>query len=316
MPMCEGVIALIDVLGFGEIWKRIDHDLLLEKLRYIMLQIQPQIIAGIPFHLLRRKFIIKASLLSDSVAISLQYTDAGGPNEREKNYEKNFLVWLICASTVKILDLYLDGEPPLILRGNITYGKFAHEGNFIVGPAVDDAYRNMEVAQGGFVWLDPTTEEMYVHCVETTKQTIRILSGTRNDEELLHGSMQALAVPLVVDSYNMPLKGGEYLRCAVLNPLAFHKTEQSRQTAIGAYKRSFSGKRIDIITKYRNTMDFLKDALIARAAHLEETQDFFDSVDENAADAGKELRRDRGGLNRELKIENGELRSSAAGPRR
>lgn len=73
--MQEGAFALIDCLGFKGIWKRTDQTLLLEKLKNIMRRIHPQIIAGLPFHLLRRTFIITPSLLSDSVAISLRYTN-------------------------------------------------------------------------------------------------------------------------------------------------------------------------------------------------------------------------------------------------
>jgi hypothetical protein len=287
--MSEGAFALIDCLGFRGIWKRTDHNLLLEKLRSIVQQVQPQIIKGIPFDLLRRKFIINASLLSDSVAISLRYKDSDVPKttnkekekkkDRKKSYEKNYLVWLICASTIKILDLYLEDEPNLILRGNITYGKYANEGNFIVGPAVDEAVGNMEVAQGAFVWLDPTAEEMYKHCVETTKKTIKILSRTHNDDELLRGSKLALASPILVDSYDMPLKGGERLRCPVLNPFAFHKTEKNRQAIVRGYLKALYGSRIDVLLKRQNTMNFLIEAAKARAAYIAETQDFFDSVE-------------------------------------
>jgi hypothetical protein len=279
--MTEGAFVLMDCLGFRGIWKKIDPELLLKKLRGIGRRIQPHIMNGIPFHLLRRDFIITASLLSDSVAISLRYEDFDRQGEREKNYEKNYLVWLICASTIKVLDLYLKEEPNLILRGNITYGKHANEGNFIVGPAVDDAVGNMEKAQGAFVWLDPTAEKMYRHCIETTKKTIKILSRTHNDEELLHGSKQALAIPLLVNSYNMPLKGGEHLRCSLLNPLAFHKTKQARQVVVESYLKALSGSnQIDVLLKRQNTMDFLTEAANARATYLTDTQDFFDSLDE------------------------------------
>ncbi|HEV3469251.1 MAG TPA: hypothetical protein VG148_08015 [Pyrinomonadaceae bacterium] len=74
--MREGAFALIDCLGFKGIWKRPDSALLLDKLENIVEKIQPQfLMRGIPYDLLQRRFIIKPSLLSDSVAISLQYKD-------------------------------------------------------------------------------------------------------------------------------------------------------------------------------------------------------------------------------------------------
>jgi hypothetical protein len=156
--MREGAFALIDCLGFKGIWKRTDQTipleehqtLLLGKLKRIMDKIQLQLIAGLPYHLLRRGVILTASLLSDSVAISLRYEDddKDDPSKQRakkimEKREKSYLVWLICASTVRVLDLYLEDKPSLVLRGCITYGEYEHNttdtGSFIVGPAVDDA---------------------------------------------------------------------------------------------------------------------------------------------------------------------------------
>lgn len=276
--MRDGAFALIDCLGFKGIWKRTDPDLLIDKLRSVVKQVQPQIMKGVPYHLLRRSINIDARILSDSVAISLRYTDPPSKKKIKEEREQNYLVWLICASTIKILDLYLEGEPRIVLRGCVTFGKHTNEENFIVGPAVDEAAENMEVAQGSFVRIHPTAEIRYRKCVETTKETIKILSNANKNENLLYGSKQSLAIPILVDSYPMPLKGGDHLTCPVLNPLAFHDTEDERQAVVQAYKEALVGNDVDILLKQQHTMKFLRMAEEARAAHLAATQEFFDSL--------------------------------------
>lgn len=272
--MHEGAFALIDCLGFKGIWKRTKDDtILLNKLKCIIQQVQPQLIAGVPFELLRRKWVISASLLSDSVAISLRYDDEGGKSKKRtssktKEREKSYLVWLLAASTIKILDLFVEDRPNLLLRGCITYGEHEQEGNFIVGPAVDYAADNLEVAQGAFVWLHPTAAPKYERAVRAVVNTIEILRASHKDEELLRGSQKALGQPIMVESYNMPLKAGGFYRCPILNPLAFHKTKEERLAIMQSYSNSMSVYDFDIILKHQYTMDFLQAAEKAREEYL------------------------------------------------
>lgn len=308
--MREGAFALIDCLGFKGIWKRPDSTFLLDKLLNIVQQIEPEIIKGIPYNLLQRKFVIKASLLSDSVAISLRYRDEAEGNETRKNKkgkkkerrEKSYLVWLICASTIKILDLYLEGAPSLVLRGCITYGEYEHKdeykGSFIVGPAVDTAAENMEVSQGAFVWLHPEAADLYRYAVRVQKRTIRLLyfnkrhpdRSEREHLELLEGSKKSLAEPLVVDPYDMPLRGGERLRCSVLNPLAFHDTPRKRQSVFNAYEKALSGHRLDVLLKQQNTLEFLRVADGAREEYEAQYKNFIGSLNKRKRKPRKRLR--------------------------
>lgn len=284
--MREGAFALIDCLGFKGIWKRPDSALLLKKLQNIGEKIQHRIMKEIPYDLLQRRFVIKSSLLSDSVAISLQYkNDAyqkkakGGKKRKDKVREKSYLVWLICASTIRILDLYLEGRPSMVLRGCITYGELAHKENFIVGPAVDVASENMEVCQGAFVWLHPEAAALYRRAVTSQQETIKILYAKKRRPKIFEGSKQSLGEPLIVDSYDMPLKGGGRLRCPIINPLAFHRTEKKRQAVIKSYEKAMSENQLDVILKQQYTMEFLREANKARQEHLTSYKKFIDSIE-------------------------------------
>jgi hypothetical protein len=299
--MREGAFALIDCLGFKGIWKRTDQTLsleehqtlLLEKLRRILDKIHLQLIAGVPYPLLRRDVILTASLLSDSVAISLRYEDDAGKDDANKQKakkigrerEKSYLVWLICASTVRVLDLYLKGEPSLVLRGCITYGGYEHNttetGSFIVGPAVDDAAEKVEISQGAFVWLHPEAAELYRYAVKVQRKTIRILYKRNDKPELLDGSKKSICEPIMVDPYDMPLKEGGRLRCPVLNPLAFHNTKKKRREVFRKYEDAMSSNQLDIMLKRQYTMEFLRAAEKSRAKHLSWCEEFTDSLEKN-----------------------------------
>lgn len=204
--MQEGAFALIDCLGFKGIWKRNDQTLLLEKLKSVVSKMQvvnDELLAEPPFRLLNREVNITLSQFSDTVAISLRYTSEQTDDtseqkarNRTKRREKSYLVWLICNSTIRVLDIYLKGEPSLVLRGYITYGDYEHDitktGGFIVGPAVDDAAENMEVSEGAFVWLRPEAAALYISAVKTQQETIKILYE-RNDKTRASGGLKAVS---------------------------------------------------------------------------------------------------------------------------
>ena len=285
--MREGAFALVDCLGFKGIWKRGDYrsaeqlkeyqEILLEKLKMVRKEVRKLVKSGVrPYKHFSEPVVVGVYILSDSVAISLQYNDDLPPRGRYKNY----LVWLICEATIKVLERYRKDKPALVLRGCITYGEHVCEGNFIVGPAVDDAAENLGAAQGAFVWLHPTAWDKYRQCIKTTEATIEKLKNTHDHEEslLIRDLKRALEKPLVVDNYKMPLKIGGRLQCPVLNPLAFHKTEREQQKVIRECLEAMSGNQLDVWLKHQYTKEFLEEAKVAREAHRARYTKFIDSL--------------------------------------
>jgi hypothetical protein len=269
--MREGAFALIDCLGFKGIWKRADSSALLHKLEGIVSSIENQITLKVQaYEHLKEPIKVNATLLSDSVAISLQYENCFSGSEGYKSY----LMWLLCSSTIKVLDLYLEGEPHLVLRGCVTYGQYESRGNFIVGPAVDDAAENVELSQGAFVWLLPVAATLYRSCRDSltsflrtstmgewVKRTMLTEEATESEVIKLSNDIEAfMSEPVVIDPYEMPLKTGDRLRCPVLNPLAYHPTRRSRRTAMQAYSKAMSGNQLDVLLKHQYTMEFLSVA--------------------------------------------------------
>lgn len=286
--MEEGAFALIDCLGFKGIWKRANPALLLQKLSQIE-QTAVEQIAGKENlkHFSFSPMTPRIRLLSDTVAISLQYEKKEG--ETPDEYQKNYLIVIACHIVIQILDSFITGEPYLVLRGCITYGEHISEGNFIVGPAVDEAAEHMNVAEGAFIWLLPSAAIRYR---STRERWNALLALDRPDILALavewrhkrgrdmtwaleiiekHGreafgevfrrvTRSAIAAPIVIDPYDMPLKSGARLRCPVINPLAFHKSAEERQALIGRYSSVISGSQVGIWLKHQHTLEMLEAA--------------------------------------------------------
>jgi hypothetical protein len=287
--MQEGAFALVDCLGFKGAWKKTDPNLLIQKFSAIDKTVSEHVFSDV----LALRYLsfgpIRAHvrLLSDTVAISLQYDRQEGKDPEK--WQRNILVPLICDSVLKVLNLFLEGEPPFVLRGCITYGEHVSEGNVIVGPAVDDAAEQMSISEGAFVWLHPSAAfrlrkfqarvvallalgkpEYFALGIEKmsdpegkfdwARKAIKEHGPEVFGKTLVEVIQPFAMSPVVIDPYPMPLKQGARLECPVINPLAFHRTPDKRASVMEAYAKIISGNRLDIWLKHQHTMRFLEEA--------------------------------------------------------
>jgi hypothetical protein len=161
--MREGALILIDCLGFRGIWKRTDPEKVVARLHSIEEEAYSRVVpkysssmlsfGPIRFHL---------RLLSDTVVLSIQYEDAGyskgaEPDERQKN----LLASVACECASVLARLFIDSEMPLPLRGCISFGHHLCEGNFVIGPAVDQAAEYMNEPDGAFIWALPAVADRH-----------------------------------------------------------------------------------------------------------------------------------------------------------
>jgi hypothetical protein len=146
--MEQGAFVLVDCLGFRGIWNRIDPRDLVAKLRLLEDAATKRIVPAygatklsfgpVKFHL---------RLLSDTVALSVQYEPR--PDKAATEYQKNLLVSMACASASELAAVFMsDDKVPLPLRGCISFGEHLCEGNFLIGPAVDEAADYMNEPEG------------------------------------------------------------------------------------------------------------------------------------------------------------------------
>lgn len=231
--MKEGALILVDCLGFRGIWNRVDPEKLITRLHSIEAEAFSRVVpkysssmlsfGAIRFHL---------RLLSDTVVLSIQYEAAAyskgaEPDERQKS----FLVSIACESASILARLFIDSDVPLPLRGCISFGRHLCEGNFLIGPAVDQAAEYMNEPEGAFIWVLPGVAERHNYfrtralaIMDQPKETIMaahaiaVERGAKGAAELLMhpeaGSdlfvealrltyAQILGAPIIIEAYPM-----------------------------------------------------------------------------------------------------------------
>lgn len=286
--MQEGAFVLIDCLGFKGIWKKTDPDLLLQKFSRLGPTIQERLgYLEIIFSFGGTdRLRIHNRLLSDTVAISFQFETREGGGYSDS--DRRLLVFCACLVTPLVMHWLLEGEPPLIFRGCLTYGKHFIENNFIVGPAIDEAAEYMNLADGAFVWLHPNAATLYRECREeisayTSLNDEAIRERIKEKEEALNSNVlmrriielhgrgavedffklfitSIPAIPFVIDPYRMPIKNGGQLECPVINPLVSARSTEERRSMIEKYSAYMFENRLDVWLKRQNTIEFLREA--------------------------------------------------------
>jgi hypothetical protein len=182
-------------------------------------------------------------IISDTVAVSIHYSKK---KAQIKDEHKGYFVWAASLCVARIQISFLRGEPPIAMRGCISYGEHAVVNNFIIGPAVDLAAEYHEQAEGALVWLLPSAEAKYQSTVLLPRDLLLL--------------------------YDVPLKYGARLRTPVVNPLYFATSADQRRKIIDAHAKAMSGvERLDVWLKRQNTIEFLEMADIS-SAELEQGQ--------------------------------------------
>lgn len=258
--MYEGAFALIDCLGFKGIWKKHNPDIIIKKLNRLNSTLNAEIkIDTLPWCGLFAEHIkVHACLISDTVAVSIQYLD---PQSHLKDRKHDAVLVGICCRVVgKVMDLFLNHTPSLVMRGCIVFGEHLAKGNFFIGPAVDEAAEHMGLADGAFVWLSPSSYELYCHDNDQKNEYLERMFDRYKNTNLGNQNMQALMKefnfdPLLMENYSMPVKMGRVLSCAVINPIgAFNDSEK----IITLYRNAMQSNSLDVWIKLQNTLNFLK----------------------------------------------------------
>lgn len=254
--MKRGAIAFVDFLGFKGIWERHDPDQLLEKLEWLRQKVVEKHIelgkqyldeqskAGAP------STDIDVIFVSDTVCIACWYKL---PEDQERTLcSLAYIVGKVIAEMVResVSSLH---PPPLSSRGCVSVGEFAHRGSFIMGPAVDEAAKYHQLADGAFIYLAPSAEK----CIEESAQYVTHLraTGQISNDELDDGQELSLFLP-----YKVPFKDGSTHTVPVLNPLAGEATKDQSEIA-NRIAESFDANRKDVRRKKEHTVRFLETCL-------------------------------------------------------
>lgn len=303
--MSEGAFALIDCLGFKGIWQRegITPEAVLNKLH----KVRDEALNGqwLEWYVSDVPTELKTLFLSDTTAISLKYKDSNTVHQNEHGYLVRWLGGIVC----RVIQLFLDDAPHLVLRGCITYGRHISDGqSFLIGPAVDIAAEYMNVADGAFVWLHPSAKDK----LNVGNQNLREVYMTGSNDDVLkefrrrlrperpsivekalskHGigivleplrkyMLRAIEVPFIVDSYPMPLKFGQVLDCSIVNPLHQYGDSQERvEKAIDMYTQAMNSDKLEVIIKKQNTLRCLNEISSITTQSIKDTHELWRAIE-------------------------------------
>jgi len=284
--MEEGALVLVDCLGFRGIWNRVDAEELIAKLKLIEAEASSRVVPKYSSSMLSFgpvRFHLR--LLSDTVVLSIQYeptgyADGAQPDERQKN----LLVSVACESAAELAYHFMNSDIPLPLRGCISFGPHLCDGNFLIGPAVDQAAEYMNEPEGAFIWVLPAAAKRHqnfrARCSALMELPDEVIMASYVEaaqrgaapaasllkhpeagsalfiEALRLTSAQILAAPTVID-YQMPIKRGAVIDAAVINPLLSARDGDVRKRIMDRYDHFLTGDRIDVWIKRQNTLRFL-----------------------------------------------------------
>jgi hypothetical protein len=229
-----GAIALLDALGVKAIWRHFGSAEILDGMARMqeavdvsldgIQSVKDQFSAtgSFPEHSSRLLFI------SDSVFLATWPKTAGDPVIDAR--ASVFACALMCKSVIATAAMF---ATPWSYRGVITCGGFdVHpEENHVVGPAVDEVATHVRDADGAFVWLTPSSYDVYQQ-----------------------GSSSA--DPLVW--HNVPLKQGRRISALVVNPFAGLQPEMQRRLLAGLLAPLPPGSSVDVHIKRQHILEFYR----------------------------------------------------------
>lgn len=270
--MQKGAFALIDCLGFKGIWKKFPDNpsLILKKLDSIAEKVEKQFDEYAQRESELKKAVLehnqieyRVGFFSDTVFIGFQRKDQSEEDTDSQRSNEALLIKSLCSAVVKILDLFIQGEPNLTMRGCITYGEFSlsQNGNFYVGPAVDMAAEYMNIAEGAFVWLHKSAAK-FLDFRNTSSAELNPLILSGGIRRLTEKENYILNNPEFI-KYDMPIKNSNKLKCYVINPLINYSEQVHytvRQDIIDTYEKAMESDNVQVWLKQQNTLEFLAEA--------------------------------------------------------
>jgi hypothetical protein len=236
-----GAVALLDVLGFKGIWQHHDAGKVLQQMARLRESGQSLRGARKTGSLLVDDGLRhEVKFISDTIVVAAMLSRKDIPERGI--YRAMMSVVLIVGDIVRRA---IEGSPALAFRGCLAAGLLRISGNFIIGPAVDEAAEWYECAEGAFFWLAPSAM-----CVNNRYET------TYYNERIN---------PWVMVPYDVPLKNEAQTTLAMHN-FSMLGVNASLARWPGYTKRllktfdrgmGYTPKREAVERKKRNTAAFL-----------------------------------------------------------
>jgi hypothetical protein len=156
-----GAIVFLDALGFKGIWSRQDPISVLQQLKSLRhngLSLRGRARAGVLLN--DPRLLHHVICVSDTIMVAVTLTRSNIP---QRYLYRAMLSASLIASTM--IDNAIHGCPSLLFRGCMAAGLMMVDGDFVIGPAVDEAAELFELSEGAFFWMAPSAMKINdTHC--------------------------------------------------------------------------------------------------------------------------------------------------------
>ena len=284
----DGAFCLLDCLGFKETSRRYSPEDVIASMLKIEHRVHELIESSKdPWGVLVLEYLtVHIALLSDTVAVSVKFSN---PKEHTRNETKHraSLVGYAVSLVGEIIDLFLESEPSFALRGCLTFGSHIAKGNFLAGPAVDQAAELMEIADGAFVWLTPQASELFEQDLRSREAMTASMISQRREIFMRNRPVEVFMKylnksPVLVHLFPMPLTNGQSIDVSILNPLIPFGGHKNPAQIIEKYKAIMGSDRLNVWIKWQNTQRFLAHAERMNLAFDEELRKELDLAVESS----------------------------------
>jgi hypothetical protein len=233
-----GAVVLLDALGFKGIWNRVDPKVVISQLKRLKRE-GLNLLGNDRNGVLLRDYTFEHTVrcISDTIIIAVTIRGSGLPGYPERPVHRAMLSAALIASHLTYSAF--DGTPPLLFRGCMAAGRMNIDGDFMIGPAIDEAAGLFEQSDGPFFWMAPSALHIVDEYAETFFERIE---------------------PNLMVRYPVPMKDGTTVSTLVHHYFGFgldvnhDKWVHTREKVIQAFGTELHP---DIIRKRSNAVAFL-----------------------------------------------------------
>lgn len=257
-----GAIALIDFLGFKGIWKTYKPEALIKTILELNNSLRNSHIPLGKEHWKTAELIFGTRSRVDIFFLSDTLCIIAKESYHNKVYSNEIDLIMDAVVTVSIAasnaySLFANCGYPLTFRGAVSHGTVYNKGNIILGQAVDNAAQWMNKPEGAFCFYTPELKmevDKYIKYVESCndRQDLYI--------ELQREQITHLFKRILVNDYQLPLKGDEKIETSVVNPLVRNGWGFGSDKTIGSILETFRNDDKVVMKKKENTEHFLQVA--------------------------------------------------------
>lgn len=247
-----GAVAILDALGFKGIWGVHGADAVLDKMRRVRRKLElraPQhqaLAAGFHSGNLQHDLQCAVLFLSDTIVYACSVPSfAPETDPRRLELLSGLCVYMACAGAHEAIATGAIYPPSINYRGAVAFGEFQIDGNFLIGPAVDAAAEQCEIADAAMVHIVPGAT------VDAFNAAHRVEVDTNGPHS--SGALMCL-------EYDVPRKGRDGLRTLVINPFGVLEHKYVVQFKDGIVAGFGSPVPERALSKFDNTRTFLEYA--------------------------------------------------------